>query len=219
MPSERLSPSRRRWLESVGLLALGSGLATKAFQTRNFPDLRASSSLPPEPPTPAEQLVLDSTPSNESETQEETPTEAPLPPDYALFLARFDFRYIKPREVINPHYRNRNGVKNTLPPPELWRNMPASLFVADEIRHRLGKPLKLITSAYRTPAYNQQCGGAPQSWHTKNNALDLVFEGGPKEAHAIALQLREEGFFKGGVGFYQSFIHIDTRGRDATWRA
>ena len=65
--------------------------------------------------------------------------------------------------------------------------MPATLFIADEIRERLGRPLKLITSAYRNPTYNKVCGGASGSWHTKNCALDLVYEGGPREAYAIAL--------------------------------
>lgn len=210
MFEKTFSPNRRRWMESAGLLALGSALSAKMIQSpgsvlpspRNAPVL---AKVPP-PPSPAEQLVLD------------TP-EAPEPPqpEYALFLARFRFRHIQPVEIIRPHLRTRNGVVNTLPPRELWRNMPASLFVADEIRQRLGRPLNFITSAYRNPAYNRQCGGASRSWHTQNCALDLVYEGGSRAAYQIALELREEGFFQGGIGLYDSFIHIDTRGKNASW--
>jgi len=51
----------------------------------------------------------------------------------------------------------------------------------------------------------------------ENRALDLVFAGGPAEAAETAKELREEGFFRGGIGTYTSFVHIDTRGRNATW--
>lgn len=137
---------------------------------------------------------------------------------YQEFLAQFQLRHILTNEIIAPHYSTTAGVANTLPPPELWSAMPATLFVADEIRERLGRPLKLITSAYRNPRYNQVCGGASQSWHTKNCALDLVFEGGPREPHAIAQELRDSGFFQGGIGLYNSFIHIDSRGENVSWR-
>lgn len=211
MLEKTFSPNRRRWMESAGLLALGSALSAKIIQSPGsvLPASRRAPVLaktPPPPPSPAEQLVLD--------TPE--PPEPPQP-EYALFLAHFRFRHIQPVEIIRPHLRARNGVANTLPPRELWRNMPASLFVADEIRHRLGRPLNFITSAYRNPAYNRQCGGASRSWHTQNCALDLVYEGGSRAAYEIALELREEGFFQGGIGLYDTFIHIDTRGKNASW--
>lgn len=137
--------------------------------------------------------------------------------DYAHFLAQHAYRYIQSHEVITPHLRTRGGVTNDLPPSSLWHNLPATLKVADEVRHRLGTPLSYITSAYRTPAYNSKCGGASRSFHTRNNALDLVYEEGSEAAYQVALELRKEGFFKGGVGLYSGFIHIDTRGSNATW--
>lgn len=211
MVEQTSSPNRRRWMESAGLLVLGSALSAKVISSPSSatPRARAIVTTAPSHPTPAEQLVID-TP--EPPEQPEAPQ-----PEYALFLARFRFRHIQPIEVIRPHQRTRNGIENTLPPRELWKNMPASLFVADEIRHRLGRPLNFITSAYRNPAYNQQCGGASRSWHTQNCALDLVYEGGSRAAYENALELREEGFFQGGIGLYDTFIHIDTRGENASW--
>lgn len=139
--------------------------------------------------------------------------------DYAQFLDSFSFRYIRTHEIITPHRRTRSGVANKLPPKALWHNLARTLEVADEIRHRLGTPLSYITSAYRSPAYNRQCGGASRSFHTRNNALDLVYQSGSDAARDIALELREEGFFRGGIGHYPGFLHIDTRGYSATWSA
>ena len=50
------------------------------------------------------------------------------------------------------------------------------------------------------------------------NALDIVYYCSPRKAYQMALQLRREGFFRGGIGLYSTFIHLDTRGYAATWR-
>ena len=139
--------------------------------------------------------------------------------DYADYIAGLNLRHIKPHELIRAHRRERNGVKNGVPPRRLWKNMAPTLKAADELRERLGVPLNYITSAYRSPAYNRQCpGAATRSYHTRNMATDLVFACSPREAFVEAQKMRKEGFFKGGLGVYNSFLHIDTRGRNATWR-
>lgn len=210
MPEKSPSPSRRRWLESAALLSVGTALSAKAVSNLRW----LKHPAPPVahvPLTPVEQLVVDT-------PKPEEPKAKTGQASYEDFIASFALRHIRPHELINPHLRSQSGVENTLPPRQLWSRMPATLFVADEIRERLGKPLNLITSAYRNPAYNKACGGASQSWHTRNTALDLVYEGGAKDAYAIACELRDEGFFQGGIGLYRTFIHIDTRGKNATWR-
>lgn len=203
-------PTRRRWIQSVTALTLGTAIVGKTLSKRNASS--SSEKKTASQPSPPEELIL------------ESPLPEPIfdpaantPLAYEEFISGFALRHIKPHEIINPHLQTTRGVTNSLPPMELWPAMPATLFVADEIRERLGKPLKLVTSAYRNPTYNRACGGASQSWHTKNCALDLVFEGGPREAHAIARDLRDEGFFEGGIGLYKTFIHIDTRGHNSTW--
>ena len=108
---------------------------------------------------------------------------------------------------------------NELPPRKLWEKLAPTLRVADELRERLGVPLQKITSAYRAPHYNIKIpGAAPNSYHTRNQALDLVFGCSASEAIAVAQELRRERFFRGGIGIYPYFIHIDTRGYNATWR-
>lgn len=137
--------------------------------------------------------------------------------DYRAFLYGLSLRHLTADEVIRPHRSVRKGVANELPPRHMWTRLIPTLRVADEIRHRLGTPLKLINSAYRSPNYNLACSGAKQSYHMQNRALDLMFRDGPEAASAAAKELRAEGFFKGGIGTYSSFIHIDTRGFEATW--
>lgn len=137
---------------------------------------------------------------------------------YAAFIETLGLRYLEPHEILRAHRRMRNGVANELPPRRLWRRMGPTLVAADELRHRLGSPLTYITSAYRSPAYNRQCpGAARRSYHTKNQALDLVYECGPQRAFEEAKRMRAEGVFSGGLGRYESFMHLDTRGRNATW--
>jgi len=96
--------------------------------------------------------------------------------------------------------------------------MGQSLKVADRVGATLGMPVKEVTSAYRSPAYNRRCPGAkPNSWHTRNYALDLQFNTSPRNVAAAARRLRKAGYFKGGVGRYSSFTHIDSRGSNADW--
>ena len=105
---------------------------------------------------------------------------------------------------------------NTEPPENLWPNMEATAKTLEEARKRFGKPIR-ITSAYRSPAYNKRINGVSNSTHVKFNAVDLVTDS-PAALYLVLLNLRRDGFFKGGLGLYRSFVHLDTRGHNATWR-
>lgn len=138
--------------------------------------------------------------------------------DYQTYLAQDELPYLSPNEIIRPHFKYRSGVCSGVPPKHLWKNMLRTARVANEIRFRLGVPLHTVVSAYRSPEYNGRCPGASKySQHLKNRALDLIYSCPPKHAFDIAVKLRDEGLFKGGIGLYSTFIHIDTRGRNATW--
>jgi len=143
---------------------------------------------------------------------------APIPNEreYKQFLAGLGLRYFRPEEIIRPHRNIRKGVQNTIPPKELWSEMESTLKVADELRHRLGARVTVL-SGYRSMSYNRAVGGASRSQHTRNRALDLKFSCSSDEAFQVATEMREEGFFHGGIGWYPSFVHVDTRGHDATW--
>jgi hypothetical protein len=139
--------------------------------------------------------------------------------EYETFLAGLGLIFIKPAEVLMPHYKVRGTVKNSLPPHELWTKMPPTLKVADKLRQQLGVPLVSVISAYRNPAYNAACSGsAAHSQHMMNVALDLHFDCAPSKVAEAAQALRAQGFFKGGIGRYPGFTHVDTRGNNADWQ-
>ena len=130
------------------------------------------------------------------------------------------FRHFSAREFTRYFSTVRKGTKNSTPPKKLWKNLVPTLRVVDELRASFGKPCTLLSS-YRSPAYNRTVGGVALSQHLQFNALDIVFDGvSAKRVYERLLQWRREGRFVGGLGYYPSsgFVHIDTRGRNATWR-
>ncbi len=139
-------------------------------------------------------------------------------PSYADYLQRTNFRQMSVRQVIAPHAKSHGSVHNTLPPRFLWKNIRSTLKVVDLLADRLDLPVNEVISVYRTPAYNARCPGAKSnSYHLCNNAMDIVFKCPPGKVAAMARAMRSTGLFKGGVGRYGSFTHIDTRGTNADW--
>jgi hypothetical protein len=139
--------------------------------------------------------------------------------DYARYLAKVRLRYIKVKDVIDAHCKTRGGVANTPPPRSLWTRLVPTLRVADRLAHELRSSEVEIISAYRSPAYNARCPGARrESMHLRNMALDLRFKVSARDAAAVAIRMRDKGLFKGGIGRYSNFIHIDTRGENVDWR-
>jgi len=124
-------------------------------------------------------------------------------------------RYFDADEVFYRGARDARLQLNTDPPRALWPSLLAVVKVADEARHRLGRPLR-INSAYRSPAYNRAISGASKSVHVQGGALDL--SGSPATLHRILTEMRREGLFRGGIGRYKTFTHVDVRGKNADWQ-
>jgi Peptidase M15 len=142
----------------------------------------------------------------------------PQLPSYVDFLKRCQLRNMTVEQVVEPHTHIRGGVHNTLPPKAMWGNIRSTLRVADSLSDRLDLHIKEVISVYRSPAYNAQCPGAKSSsYHMRNNAMDLVFPCKPGKVAAMARAMRSAGLYKGGVGRYPGFTHIDTRGSNADW--
>ena len=138
--------------------------------------------------------------------------------DFRDFIDGLQLRHFSADEVIAQGSRTRDGVTNSLPPEPLWSGIVETLWIADMVRHQSGIPL-IICSAYRSPSYNRAVGGAPRSQHTvSNTALDLIpVDGGVGKLFDAFIRIRKAGGFKGGLGRYVDFIHLDTRGTNATW--
>lgn len=91
---------------------------------------------------------------------------------------------------------------------------PELVSVLQKIRAHFGKPVT-ITSAYRTPAHNKKVGGVADSQHLFGVAADIKVKGiSPRTVGQYAEQLLTG---KGGIGVYDSFVHIDVRSTKARW--
>lgn len=75
----------------------------------------------------------------------------------------------------------------------------------------------ILNSGFRSQQYNTKVGGAKQSQHLQGNACDLTWPGfSPRSEKLLKfVQLaRKEGFR--GIGYYNSFIHLDI-GPERSW--
>lgn len=136
--------------------------------------------------------------------------------EYRDFLVSLELRYFSADEIIGPHRNYREGVRNHLPPRSLWKEIIPTLRLADELRHQLGVPVTVL-SVFRSIEYNTAIGGASRSQHSRNKAIDLRFDCSSGTAFELAKKMRDEQKFTGGVGWYPTFIHVDTREYNATW--
>lgn len=138
--------------------------------------------------------------------------------NYANFINSLKMNNITAQDVISAHAKKRGNCWNRLPPKKWWARMGYTLRVVDRISDMMDVPVKEIVSAYRSPKYNARCAGAKKrSWHQANVALDVKFETSARYVTQTARAVRKRGLFKGGVGSYSSFTHIDTRGTNVNW--
>lgn len=107
---------------------------------------------------------------------------------------------------------NAKGL-NTDPPRDLWPNGIQLAKLLQAFRDRVGVAV-VLTSVYRSPAYNRDIGGATSSLHMQFKAADLrvVGRGTPADWAATLREMRAAGVFKGGIGTYDTFVHVDVRG-------
>lgn len=136
---------------------------------------------------------------------------------YAILLATANLKNISIPLVLRPHGNRHGCVQNTLPPQPLWSNILPTLRIADKLAGEMKEKI-VLRSIYRSPEYNATCpGAAKDSQHMHNRAIDLELQSPPSVVAKVARRLRDQGTFRGGIGVYSSFIHIDTRGKNADW--
>lgn len=141
-----------------------------------------------------------------------------LLPDYTRYLLTLKLQRISPKQVIEAHAKSKGSVWNILPPKPWWARMGYTLRVVDRIALEMNASEVEVVSAYRSPSYNAHCEGAKSgSWHQANVAVDVKFPMAASKVTAATRSLRERGLFKGGVGGYWDFTHIDTRGENINW--
>jgi uncharacterized protein YcbK (DUF882 family) len=85
----------------------------------------------------------------------------------------------------------------------------------EDLRHTCGFPL-IVTSGYRCPEHNRAIGGATSSWHLLF-ATDIRPERqDPEKLRTLYKASLAAGF--GGIGLYDTFIHLDLRPEPVRWR-
>lgn len=186
----------------AGLQKIGEQSPSLSSNDSAFPTLPNS----PTPPPP----VSTKKPTNEKPL---TPKE-----EFQLILDKRGIEFFTADEVFFKGASNAKYQNNTDPPRKLWPNILPTLDIADTARFTIGKPLR-ITSAYRSPAYNRSigAGAASNSQHIQFRALDLAAPKATlKKLYAQLMAMRAKGY-KIAIGRYPTFIHIDTRGTNASW--
>jgi len=76
-----------------------------------------------------------------------------------------------------------------------------------------------VNSAYRCEEHNESIGSKSTSQHVLGKAADITVEGMTPEEVATLIErlMAEEVLSSGGVGRYNTFTHIDIRGKNARW--
>ena len=76
-----------------------------------------------------------------------------------------------------------------------------------------------LTNAYRCKEHNADVGGAVNSQHVKGKAADIKSSTIEPSDMAITVDdlMKTEKFKLGGIGIYNTFTHVDTRGSRARW--
>jgi hypothetical protein len=214
--TEFLTTDRRRVLGTLGLTGLGwiatsTSSEASIFQKRTQPKVTVPTNAHR---APAAAGRIDLTDLNPNWAQ----SQGRVLPEYTRYLTSLKLQRISPGQVIEAHAKSKGGVWNSLPPKAWWVRMGYTLRVADRVALEMGAREVEVVSAYRSPAYNARCAGARAgSWHQANVAVDVKFPMRASVVTAAARSLRDRGLFKGGIGGYGNFTHIDTRGQNINW--
>lgn len=113
---------------------------------------------------------------------------------------------------LSPHFTIGEFVrKGVEPPAAVVKNLTRLAAALEEVRTLMGNKPITVNSGYRTPEHNKAVGGAPNSYHLKGMAADIVVMGmSPKQVQA---KLKK---WNGGLGAYTTFTHVDI-GPERRW--
>lgn len=212
LPIEAQALNRRRMLGSLGFAGLGWMASTHQASAFSSPKVVVPTRGISTAQSQSQRIDLTALPPEWAKGQGALLTE------YTRYLWSLKLKNIAPAHVIMAHAKRKGSVWNTLPPKAWWTRMAYTLRVVDRIALEMNVKEVEIVSAYRSPNYNAHCEGAKSgSWHQANVAVDVKFPVRASVVTASSRSLRDRGLFKGGVGGYSDFTHIDTRGENMNW--
>lgn len=139
-------------------------------------------------------------------------------PAFATAIAPLGLKHFTARELL---YRGRQHAEvghsayglNGYPARHLWPNLFAVAKLLDQFRVIAAKPM-VLTSIYRSPAYNRAITGSANSLHQDFAAIDFEVRSPEPASHWANLlrKHRNTGAFAGAVGLHGNAIHVDARG-------
>ncbi len=148
---------------------------------------------------------------------------APAHPFQAFFDAHLaGVRHFTWKELLHKGGSPLAAELNEDPPAALWPNVAPLVRLLDRFRETIGAPVRLL-SVYRAPAYNARLKGASEkSQHLAFRAADLVVlgpdSGRPADWARLLRTLRGANReWEGGIGLYDTFVHVDVRGHRTDW--
>ena len=115
---------------------------------------------------------------------------------------------------VTPHFKVREFACNDGSDPVFISQALADIL--ENIRVHFGKPVH-INSGYRTVSYNKTVSGSSStSQHCNGLACDFWVEGvAPVKVYEYCESLLGN---HGGLGLYDSFVHMDVRAAKSRWR-
>lgn len=127
-------------------------------------------------------------------------------------------------DALSEHFTLREFAckDGSVTPPYVLENLRLLAAQLEALRAKVGRPVHVTDNGgYRTPDHNRRVGGAKNSQHVFGRAADVrVDELSPSDlADAIESLIAEGAMIEGGLGVYRTWVHYDTRGSRARWRA
>ena len=209
---------RRKVLGSLGLAGLGvlaSSASAGAFTFKKSGDPIPKVSVPTSYSGGTTAARVASMPDLPDEWAR---SQGGISSEYLRYLSSLNLKHVSPTQVIETHAKAKGSTWNSIPPRQWWKRMGYTLKVVDRIATEMNVGAVEVVSAYRSPSYNAHCPGAKSgSWHQANVAADVKFPVRASKVTATARELRDLGLFKGGVGGYWNFTHVDCRGKNVNW--
>jgi lysozyme len=146
------------------------------------------------------------------------PVAAPAVEEFAALVGSWNLRHFRPSELLMLGAAHTTAGspafgRNAHPPRALWDNIRPTVLALDRLRVLLNAPVHLL-SVYRNEEYNRLVGGATASQHVQFRAADFYAKSlsGPSHWASVLRDLRSQGAFAGGIGVYDTFVHVDCRG-------
>lgn len=121
--------------------------------------------------------------------------------------------------IITQHFSSREfDSHDGIIYPVEWRTerLRPLCRVLETLRFECGGSAIRVLSGYRSPAHNAAVGGAVRSQHMEGRAADIIVAAhDPSLVHEMLYRLYVEKTIKiGGLGIYNTFVHVDTRTGD-----